>query len=443
MKTSLPLASLVLACALGAAPAHAEDLMDMLRLAVANDPTLAQADATKRATDQGVAISRSALLPQATLTQQFTDARGGDLDDRLGHQRERDLGGTVTQTLFSLPDIATLRQARDSAAAGEQSLRAARLDLYMRVAQAYFDVLVGQDNLKTYEAYEDAYRREYEQTRVRFEQGLSAEVDMNQAKAYYLSIRSQRIGVENNLEAARRALAKIVGRPPAALATLREDFPMRMPDPGDADAWVALAEQNSPDIGAGNADLRASEHAVTAARGNHLPTLSASFSYGCTGAWYTRSASDPSYGRDAAAVGLVVSLPLYSGGLTHAQVRQALAQRDAAADALEIARRQAEYEVRVYYKALEQGVAQVEAARQATVAARDSTRSMQMGYEIGTQSLTNLVVAIGTLADAQSQYSSVRHQFVLNLLALKQAAGVLAPSDLEEINRWLTDNPAS
>lgn len=441
MKTSLLLAHLALACALYAAPARAEDLMELLRLAVAEDPTLAQADAGKRATDQNVPIGRAALLPQATLQQQLVDTRGGTLDDRAGHLRERQLGGSVTQTLFNLSDLATLRQAKAEAAAGEEDLRGARLDLLMRLAQAYFDVLVAQDQLRTYDAYEDAYRRQYEQTSVRYEQGLSAEVDMNQAKAYWLSIKAQRIAVENALESSRQALARIVGRPPGTLAVLREDFPMQMPVPADADAWVAQAAQRSPAIGADAQTLRAAEHAVTAARGGHLPTLAASFSYGRTGQWYTRAASDPSYGRDEAAVGLTLSFPLYSGGRVHAQVRQALAQRDQAASALEGSRRQAEYEVRTYYKALEQGVAQVEAARLAMSAASDSVRAMQMGYEIGTQSLTNLVVAIGQLANTQSQYSSLRHQFVMDQLLLRQAAGVLAETDIEEINRWLQRAP--
>jgi outer membrane protein len=437
MKLSAPFATLALACALSISPARAEDLITLLQLAIDQDPTLAQADATKRATDQGVGIERAALLPQATLTQNLTDTHGGTLVGSLGHERERDLGATVTQTLFSLPDIAALREARATAAAGDETLRAARLDLYMRVAQAYFDVLVAQDQVKIYNAYEDAYRREYDQTRVRFEQGLSAEVDMNQAKAYYLNIKSERIGVANTLETARQALAKIIGRPPGQLATLREDFPMKMPSPANVEAWVAQAEQHNADIGADTHSLRAAEHAVTAARGGHLPTLTASFSYGKTGAWYTRAASDPSYARGEAAVGLALSFPLFSGGQVHAQVRQTLAQRDEAASTLEIARRQAYSDVRSDYKALEQGVEQVEAAHQATQAAANSVRSMQMGYEIGTQSLTNLVVAISILADTQNQYSNTRHQFVLNLLGLKQAAGVLAPSDLEEINRWL------
>lgn len=437
MKITVLRAALLVACASFAPAACAEDLLALLPLALAQDQTLAQADANKRDSDQQAPIARAALLPQASLAQSLSETRGGDLTTDQGRERERELSGTATQTLFSLPDLATFRQARDEVAAGGETLRAARLDLYMRLSQAYFDVLVAQDQLKTYDAYEDAYRREYEQTRVRLEQGLSAQVDMNQAKAYWLNIKSQRITVANNLESAQQTLATIIGRAPGTLATLREDFPMTMPVPSDVDAWIARAIANNPEIAADNASLRAAEHAVTAARGGHLPTLQASFSYGKTGQWYTRSASDPSYGRSEKALGLTLTLPLLSGGLTQAQVRQTLARRDAASSALEDQRRAADYQIRTTFKALQQGVSQVEAAQQAMQAASESVKSMQMGYEIGTQSLTNLVVAIGTLADTQSQYSSTRHQFVLNLLQLKQAAGVLSPKDLAEINRWL------
>ena len=437
MRTTALFAALTLACCVFTRTAQAEDLLDLLPLALAQDQTLALAEATKRETDQDAPIARAALLPQASATQTLTDTHGGDLSGDLGHLRERELSATATQTLFSLSDIAAYRQARDKVSAGEQTLRSARLSLYIRLVQAYFDVLIEQDLLQTYEAYEDAYRREYEQTRVRLEQGLSAQVDMNQAKAYWLYIKSDRIKVANDLESARQALATIIGRPPGKLATLREDFPMTMPVPSDADAWVARAIENNPDIAADRASLSASEHAVTAARGGHLPTLQASFSYGKTGEWYTRSASDPSYGRSELAAGLTLSIPLFSGGSIQAQVRQTLAERDAAISTLENQRRTSEASIRATFKALQQGVTQVEAAHQAMQAASESVKSMQMGYEIGTQSLTNLVVAIGSLADSQAQYSTARHLFVENLLLLKQAAGVLTPDDLAEVNRWL------
>lgn len=438
MKISTPFVALALACALGAAPARAEDLMEVFQQAVAHDPTLSTADATKRAGDQDVPIARAALLPQAALEHDLSETRGGTLDGTTqGRLRARELSGSLTQTVFGLADLASLKQAKASAAAGGETYRAALLNLYVRVAQAYLNVLVAQDELDTYSAYEDAYRREFEQTRTRFEQGLSAQVDKTQAEAYYQYIKSQRLGVENNLQQARQALAQITGRQPGELRKLREDFPMQLPVPADAEAWVVLAHAHNPSVQADDYSVRAAEHAVSAARAGHLPTLQASVDYSKSGSWYTRYPSDPSNGRGETVIGLTLSFPLFSGGATQAQVRQALAERDAAAGTLEGQRRQAEYDVRSYYQQLVQGVAQVEAARKAVEAARQSLQAMQAGYEIGTQNLTSLVVAIGTLADTQGQYSSVRHQFVLNALLLRQAAGVLEVKDLEEVNRWL------
>jgi outer membrane protein len=417
---------------------QAEDLMDVLQQALANDPQLSAADASRRSSDQEVPIARAGLLPQATLEHSFSQTADGVRDvNQQGQQRTRQLIGSLTQSVFDLSTLATLRQAKASAAAGQEIYRAELLQLYVRAAQAYFNVLLMQDQLQTYNAYEDAYRRNYEQTNTRYAEGLSAQVDMNQAHAYYLLSKSQRISVENSLQQAQQALTQITAREPGELRKLREDFPMQLPVPADVQSWVAQALQLNPSVQSEGHALRAAEHAISAARAGHLPTLQANVGYSKSGSWYSGSPSDPSNAPGETVVGLTMNFPLFSGGAVRAQVRQAVADRDVAAGTLESERRQVEYDVRSYYQQLVQGVAQVEAARAAVQASQQSLQSMQVGYEIGTQDLTNLVLAIGNLADSQSQYTSVRHQYVLSLLLLKQAAGVLEVEDLQEVNRWL------
>jgi outer membrane protein len=128
---------------------------------------------------------------------------------------------------------------------------------------------------------------------------------------------------------------------------------------------------------------------------------------------------------------------LFSGGLTQSQVRQALHQRDEDQGLLETQRRQAARDVRNYYNLVVDGIERVRSARDSVSAAQKSVTSMRAGYEIGTQSLTNVVVAIETLANVQTEYSYVRHQFILDKLLLRQAAGSIDVHDLEDVNRLL------
>jgi outer membrane protein len=446
----LKLLSLALVFAALPIAARGEDLMDAYRQAVANDPVLATADATRLAVAEGVPQARSALLPQLSaglsLNQLHSGGGGATTTDSSGnliqtsgggHTRSRSLDGELTQSIVNLSNIANLRAAQASRDAQDQTYQAALQNLYVRVATAYFNVLVAQDSLDINRAYEDAYKQEYEQASERFKDGLTTASDMTQSQAYYLYIKSQRISAQDQLKDALRALEQITGKPVGALKKLREDLPMQPPAPADPRAWVDEAMQANPAILAARYAVSADEHKINAARAGHLPTLDASVGYNKFGQWSSAVPGTASYGPATTTVGLVLTVPLFTGGLTQSQVRQAIYQRDADQGNLEGQRRQAARDANNYYNLVVDGIEQVESARTSVEAAKKSLASMRAGYEIGTQSLTNVVVAIEVLAETQSEYTSVRHQFILNKLLLKQAAGTLSVADLEDVNRLL------
>lgn len=429
-------------------PGHGEDLMDAYRQAIANDPVLGSADAARLVVAEGVPQARSALLPQLSVGLGLEQIHGGSgsitgangnivSTGAVGHTRERDLSGTLSQPIINLAAIANLRAADASRDAQDQTYRAALQNLYVRVAGAYFNVLIAEDNLDVYRSYEDAYKQEFSQSSVRFKNGLATAADVSQSQAYYLYIKSQRISAQDTLKDARRALQQITGQPTGALKKLRDDLPMQPPKPAEARAWEDAAMQSNPVILAARYAVTADEHRVSAARAGHLPTLSATLQYGKFGSWSSAVPGAAAYGPGVTTIGLTLNVPIFSGGLTQSQVRQALAQRDQDADTLESQRRQAARDADNYYNLVIDGIDQVQAARTSVEAARKSLASMRAGYEIGTQSLTNVVFAIETLANVQSEYTVVRHQFILNKLLLKQAAGTVGVNDLEDINKLL------
>ncbi len=112
-------------------------------------------------------------------------------------------------------------------------------------------------------------------------------------------------------------------------------------------------------------------------------------------------------------------------------------QRDADQGDLESSRRQAARDAYNYFNLVVAGISQVDDARTAVESAKKSLASLRAGYDIGTQSLTNVVVAIQILAEVRTQYTSLRHQFILNKLLLKRSVGAAQLSDVEEINRLL------
>jgi outer membrane protein len=446
----LKLLPLVLGFSLLSPLVHGEDLMDAYRQAVANDSVLATADATRLVVAEGVPQARAALLPQLSAGLNLSQFQGGadgstttDANGNVipagagGNVRARTLSAELSQPIVNLASIASLRAAHSVSDAQDETYRAALQNLYVRVASAYFNVLVAQDLLGVNQAYEDAYKQEYEQASVRFKNGLATESDMTQSQAYYNFIKSQRISAQVSLKDARRALEQITGQITPVLKTLRHDLPMQPPSPASAQAWVDSAMQTNPTILSARYTVDADDHRINAARAGHLPTLSFNVGYSKFGSWSSRQPGSAAYGPGSTAIGLTLNVPIFSGGLVQSQVRQAIHQRDEDTGTLESQRRQAARDANNFYNLVVDGIEQVDSARTAVDAAQKSQASMRAGYEIGTQSLTNLVVAIQVLAEAQSEYTVVRHQFILNKLLLKQAAGTIDVNDLEEANRLL------
>jgi outer membrane protein len=423
--------------------------MDAYRQAIANDPVLANADAQRLVVAEQVPQARSALLPQLSVglgVEQIHGGSGGSTTDANGnivqtgaggYTRERNFGGSLTQPIINLASFANLRAAHSIDDAQEETYRGALQNLYVRVASAYFNVLQAQDLLDVTKAYEDGYKQEFAQTSARFKNGLAMAADVSQSQAFYMYIKSSRISAEDELKDARRALEQITGQPTGTLKVLRDDLPLELPSPNDPKAWSDAAMQTNPAILAARYTVKADEHRVSAARAGHLPTLIAGVNYNKFGSWSNRVPGSSSYQPGTTTVGLTLSLPLFSGGYTQSQVRQAIHQRDADADMLESQRRQASRDAYNYFNLVVDGIDQLQTARDSVGAAEKSLVSLRAGYEIGTQRLIEVVNAIQILAESRFTYTQQRYQFVLNKLLLKQAAGTIDMHDLEDLNKLL------
>jgi outer membrane protein len=430
----LKLLTLALAMAAISLPSHGEDLLDAYRQARSNDPVLSQADASRLATGEGVDQARALLLPQVNASMSLNQSSGGN---QIGHSRSRSINGTLSQSVLDFSKYANLKAAHSASEAQNELYDAAAQYLYVRVVGAYFGVLTSEDGLTYAKANEDAFRQQYEQSDQRFKVGLSAITDVYQAKAYYEAAKSQTIAAQNGLNDAREALAQITGTPTGDLKKLRDDLPMQPPVPADQDVWVKQALETNPDLLAQKSNLETAQHNISAARAGHLPTISAGVSYGKGAGWSDTNTSGRYRDPASTTIGLTLNVPIFSGGATQSRVRQSIYQRDAAADAMESQRRQIVRDTLNYYRSVIAGIAQVESTKASVDSGRKALEATRAGFEVGTQTMTNVLLAIQTLTSSESNYSQARHQFILNKLLLKQTAGTADLKDIEQINALL------
>ena len=428
----------VLACMFAGAlaacrPACADDLLDVFRLARANDPVLAAADAARLGTYDLADQARAALLPQASVAAAIGRERdsGASLPTANSHTTDVTLG--VSQVVFDAGLWSQLKAAHFNADAQDATLEAARQNLCLRVATAYFDALLAADLLISVQANEDAFAQQVEQSQQRYKAGLDAQVDVDQSRSYQALAHGNTIAARQALVDAVAEVTEITGSAPTRLKTLRDDLPLVAPVPADPQAWVATALQGNPALWAAQKGVDSAESSIDAARTGHLPSLSAGLNLGRpTGTPY----GDTS-GRLSNTVAMTLTVPLFAGGATQARVSQAVHQRDGARDSLETQRRSVERTAKAAYGSVVSGIGLARATRDAVAAAQSSLAATRVGREVGNRTQTDVLDAIQTLAQAQAAYAQARYQFIIGRLQLQQAAGALTEADLANVNALL------
>ena len=452
--------SLAAAIAFALAPmAHAEDLLSIYHEARISDPQLAAAEATRNATSENVVQARAVLLPQLGASYGYQRTHSNNTGPQFVYDSEGNqtlvnvsnsgtnfgtsLGGTLNQSILDLSQWTNLKASKAQARAGDATYDAAEQNLLIRVASAYFAVLTSQDALTFSQSNERALNRQLEQAQQRFEVGLTAITDVNDAKAQHDTAVANVISAQNLVDDNREALRQLTGQAAGPLKKLREKLPLDKPQPEDPQAWVDVAVAHNPTLSSATYQVDVAAANVNTARAGHLPTLHGQILYNKSPNWGDRYSSAAGAGVHTnseqwnTTVGVSLNIPLFSGGATQSRVRQAIYNRDFAQDQQEAQRRLVERNTRSSYRAVIAGASEVEATRQAVISAQSSLDATQAGYDVGTRTIVDVLLSQQQLLQAQSSYSSARHAFVLNGLLLKQAAGIIEVKDLEAVNALL------
>jgi outer membrane protein len=439
------------------AQASATDLVQAYDLARQSDPQFAAAESQKNATGEGIVQSRAALLPQVSADLSFSRSLSSssgnqvfngsptNVNSTYSDSSSRSSGLSVRQSIYDHSNYTRLGASKARARAADSDYDSASDALIVRVADAYFNVLTAIETLASSRAEERSVKRQLDQAEKRLEVGLAPITDVHEARARYDSARADAILQATALDDAYEALAEITGQPLANLKGLAPDYRPENTDTRTIDEWVAIALASNPSLKSRAEALAAAEKDVETARAAHYPTLSATATYGDDARWGDSTRRSPlpevlsQFGNSGTGptYGLTLSVPLFTGFATQSRVRQALFQRDTAADQLEQQKRAITRQTRGAYRNLISGLAEVEARRLAVVSAKAAYEAGEAGLEVGTRTIVDVLIAQQALFQAQREYARARHAFLVNELRLRQAAGVLEASDLEAVNRSL------
>lgn len=430
--------------AIASAAETQQHLLNIYQLAVSNDPTLASARSANLAGQEKLAQAKALSRPTVTINSNFshseTDIRyiGGNNPFRQAGPQSfdtRTYGLNVNQPLYRKQNSVQYEQAKIQVSQADQQLVLAQQNLMLRTAQAYFEVLLAQDKIDLINAQKSAISRQLEQAKANFEVGTATITDVNEAQARYDLTLAQEIAAVNELEAKKRAVQSIIGQLPQGLASVRSDIKTVLPQPYDMEKWVELAQQNNLNLMIQQQTFEITSQEVERQNAGHYPTLDAVGSYTDT---YANGGIN-GFGNDLknGTLGLQLQIPLYQGGAISSRVREAIANKQKAQEDVEVARRQAELETRQAYLNLTGSVAQVKAYEQALISSQSQLDSTNLGYEVGVRTSVDVLNAQQQYYSAKRDLLQARYTYLLSILRLKAATGLINEADLADINERL------
>lgn len=433
MKKLLPL---FITAALGSvsAAAWADSLTEVYDQAKQNDPQLLRAAAERDRAFEAINSARATLLPQINLTAGYNAIRS-DVDTADSDRLSAGVG--LSQELYNRTSWITLDTAEKTARQADSQYAAAQQDLILRTAQSYFEVLRSQDSLEFVRANKAAVARQLEQTKQRFEVGLSAITDVHDAQAQYDRVLADEVIAENDLLNKYEGLREITGQEHKNIDVLDTNrFSAKRPSES-VQVFLDEAQSKNLSLLAARIGQDIAKDNITLASSGHLPklTLDAGYNYG-----NERNSNNPSSlldSNNAFNAGINLSVPLYTGGNITSQTKQAEYAYVAASEQLEQTYRSVVKSVRANSNNINSSIGAIRAYEQTVVSAESALEATKAGFDVGTRTIVDVLEATQALYDAGRNLSDARYDYIVSILNLRQSVGTLSEQDIVDINAGL------
>lgn len=431
---------------------HAEDkqqsLVDVYRQALSHDPTLASAlsanQAAQELIEQGKALYRPTVNFSAGVSATQTDIRFIDVNNNNPFRFQGrsnfegyNYGVDARQPIFRKQNLVQIGQAKTQVSQADKQLALSQQDLMLRTTQTYFEVLIAQDKIDLIDAQKTAILSQLDQAKANFEVGNATITDVNEAQARYDLVVAQEIAAINEHQIAKRAVQAITGEIPQKLATVKADIKTNSLEQ-PMDKWLEVAAQNDLNIKIQQDTLKFSEQEIERLQAVHLPILDAVASY--TDNYANGNATGTGSELKSGVIGLQLQIPLYQGGAISSRVRQAVLNKQKAQHDVEIARRKTELETQRAYLNLSTSIAQVKAFEQALISSQSQVDSTKLGYEVGVRTSVDVLNAQQQFFSAKRDLLQARYNYLVNIIRLKVASGIVVEADLVDINQQLVLN---
>jgi outer membrane protein len=412
----------------------AMDLMEAYTRAKERDPlfgsSIYEHEAARTLSKQG----RSFLLPQiqigGAISRYDFDTAPSYYNDYTG----RSLGISLKQPIFNIPKFYEYRQHNIRETIGDVRFASAEQDLILRVAEAYFNGMATRHSLELIDTEKKAVMEQLEQAKKMFRAGIATITDVHDAEARYDLILSKEVEGKYNLEIKIQAIKRIVGIEPDGLSFLKEDTPLRVPEPESLEGWIEIAKKHNPILKSYTYNVDYYKEEIIKNRGQHLPSVDLVAGYSKTNksGEYLQT-QNLSY----TSVGIQVNIPVFSGGYISAKVKESQARFEQAKKEYENALSDNVQKLTEAFLGIKGSIVRINMLLTAIRSASTSLHSNKKGLIAGVRTIVDVLNAERELHDVRGNLLQARYDYIMNILKLKFYAGTLSEEDVLMINQWL------
>lgn len=422
--------------------ALAEDLLEVYRKALINDPEILGASYTRSAADESVKEAKGKMYPQvafeykrSSVEQEITDSDNPFQPEDDDTYPTEDYLITITQPLYNRALFKGYEQARIDVQRAEAEFASQQQDLILRSAQAYLEVLAASDEVSFTLAEKLAVEKQLELVQSMMASGMARRTELYDARARYASVEADEISAQSNLDDKLQALREMTGELSEELATLQSELLLVEPDPREPESWMQAAIKQNPRVLLQSKSVQVSRYEVLLQRAGHLPTIDLTARFNDTDS----EGSLFGGGNEVETNEILfrLNVPIYQGGIVSSRTRRSQQLHLKAQQDLTAIQRGVQRAARAAYFGIISAISKARALEQAVSAQELALQARQQGYRSGLYTSLDVLDAERDVFEARRDRARARYDYLLNTLRLKHAVGTLAEADLEVINRFL------
>jgi outer membrane protein len=431
------------------ADCRAQSLTRIWETTRANEPTLQAAKANLTAAEERTRQALGAMLPQLSATwsknknqrnYQQVQANAATSNEKFGTTAS---AVNLTQPLWRRANKFARTQAEDSQEQVFHQLAATEQDLMARFIAAWFDVMAARDSIRFAVEQAKATKQQLDIFQRGLTLGANSEVQRDEAASKYEQALADKLETESDYQAKIAALEQLAGdlphfAPPTLITKNDRPF-FDLLEP--LNFWLSRAETQNHSILSAEKALAAARNEIRKQEAQHEPTVDLVGSISKNDqAEAGNFPGQSGYRTRQNSLGFQVSIPLYSGGIQSAKVREAVALAGKAEFDLESARRAAALQVKQAWAGARTSLGKVAAGRQAITAATTALKAAIAGRATGLKTALEELQARQQFAAARREQLHAMYDNVVFFSKLRAAAGDGSDSLILDLQLALFDD---